>query len=104
MLSLGRWVERLQARDAVCDAIIALAVAVKSSLTRRPEQFEEDLDDRLLRDARIQLAQLIEDPTLALAIAHALQILCRHWEAETHETGQASPPGPVSSTGLGETG
>jgi Ser/Thr protein kinase RdoA (MazF antagonist) len=98
MLSLGRWVERLQERDAVCAAVLALAAALKSSVTHRPGQFEEDFDDRLVGDARVQLAQLIEDPVLASAIAHALQILCRRWEAECHEAGQASPAGPVSST------
>jgi hypothetical protein len=96
MLSLGRWVERLQERDAVCAAVLALAAAVKSSVTHRPEQFEEDFDDRLVSDTRIQLAQLIEDPALASAIAHALQILCRRWEAERHEAGQASSAGPTS--------
>jgi hypothetical protein len=41
-------------------------------------------------DARVQLAQLIEDPALALAIAHALHILCRNWEAGSHVVGQAA--------------
>jgi hypothetical protein len=100
MLSIGRWVERLQERDAISGAVIALAVAVKSSVTRRPEQFEEDLDDRLVRGARIQLAQLIEDPALAAAISHALQILCRCWEAESYEAEQSTPAGPVSTSPL----
>jgi hypothetical protein len=98
MLSLGRWVKRLQDRDAVCEAVLALAVAVQTSVAHRPEQFEEDLDDRLVSDAQVQLAQLIEDPALASAIAHALQILCRRWEAESHVAGQAMPAGPVSCT------
>jgi len=88
MISLDRWIERLQRRDAVCAAILSLAEAVKTSIIHRPEQFEEDLSDRLVNDARVQLAQLIEDPALALAVAHALQILCRRWEEESHVSAQ----------------
>jgi hypothetical protein len=98
MLSLGRWVKRLQERDAVCEAVLALAVAVQKSVAHRPAQFEEDLDDRLVSDAQVQLAQLIEDPALASAIAHALQILCRRWAAESHVAAQAMPAGPMSFT------
>jgi hypothetical protein len=66
MVGLDRWVERLQERDAVCAAVLALAVAVRTSLIHRPGQFEEDLDDRLVSDARVQLAQLIPDPVQTL--------------------------------------
>lgn len=87
MLSLGRWVARMHERDAVCAAVLALAAAVQSGVTHSPEQFKEDFDDRLVSDTRVQLAQLIEDPVLASAVAHALQILCRRWEAEREEVG-----------------
>ena len=85
MVSLHRWVERLHERDAVCAAILTLAEAVKVSVVCRPGQFEEDVADPCVSDARVQLAQLIEDPALASAIAHTLQILCRRWEKESHE-------------------
>jgi hypothetical protein len=92
MKPLDRWVERLQERDAVAAAILSLAEAVKMSVRHRPGQFEEDLSDRLVNDARVQLAQLTEDPALALAIAHALQILSRRWEKESYVLSARATP------------
>jgi hypothetical protein len=37
---------------------------------------------------------LIEDPAQASAIAHALQILCRRWEADRHGVTGVIPVDP----------
>jgi hypothetical protein len=103
MVSLDRWVEHLQERDAVCAAMLTLAEATKISVMHRPGQFEEDLDDPRVSDARVQLAQLIEDPAMASAIAHALQILCRQWETKGHGTAQATPDALVFFTSFPDT-
>jgi hypothetical protein len=103
MVSLDRWVERLQERDAVCAAMLTLAGAVEMSVMHRRAQFEEDLDDPFVNDARVQLAQLIEDPALAAAIAHALQILCRQWEPKRHGAARANAAVPVLSTSFPDT-
>ena len=97
MSAMYRWVERLKDRDAICSAILALAAATQTSvLTHPPELFEEDLEDRSVRDARIQLALLIEDPALTMAINHALKILCKRWQVQESPVRYASPPAPVS--------
>jgi hypothetical protein len=92
MSKSGKWVEQLQERDAICAAILHLASSVKTSLqATRPGELDDDLDDRPVGDACVQLAQLIEDPALAAAIAHALRILWKRWGAEAPTATLASP-------------
>jgi hypothetical protein len=83
MSALDRWFEQLRERDAICAAILDLASAVKAhSVTDPLLQVDLDPDDQSVRDARARLAQLIEDPALAVVITHALRRLWRLWERE----------------------